>query len=56
MSENPATDPEIQSLFGTGKVEIYRSPAATQVHVRGTNSSGAHIGSIITITGECADV
>ncbi len=29
---------------------------ATQVHVRGTNSSGVHIDSIITITGECADV
>jgi acyl dehydratase len=27
MSENPATDPEIQALFGTDKVEIHRSPA-----------------------------
>jgi acyl dehydratase len=27
MSENPATDPEIHSLFGLHKVEIYHSPA-----------------------------
>src|SRR5882757_684143 len=27
MSENPATDPEIQALFDADKVEIYQSPA-----------------------------
>ena len=27
MSESPATDPEIQALFGADKVEIYQSPA-----------------------------
>jgi acyl dehydratase len=27
VSRNPATDPEIQSLFGADKVEIYQSPA-----------------------------
>ena len=27
MSESPATDPEIQALFGTDKVEFYQSPA-----------------------------
>lgn len=27
MSQNPATDPAIQSLFGIDKVEVYRSPA-----------------------------
>jgi acyl dehydratase len=27
MSRNPATDPEIQSLFGADKVEMYQSPA-----------------------------
>jgi acyl dehydratase len=27
MSRNPATDPEIHSLFGTDKVDMYQSPA-----------------------------